>query len=129
MNGAPAPHAPSIYNNVFMSQLICSKCGKEIEPVRMRGEESVVRLSDGNILAANRWFDGECPQCGPVLQNKMGHHGTIQTKRMKELLPNAKLNLLRSKLSDGEFRRLRAAREGKQSVSEEELNRWLKMVE
>ena len=94
----------------------------------MRAEESLVRLSDGNILAANRWFDGECPRCGPVLQNKMGHHSTIQTKRLKKLFPKAKLTFFRSQLSDDEFQRLKAAREGKQSLTDEELKRLRKIA-
>jgi hypothetical protein len=95
----------------------------------MRGEESLIRLSDHNILAANRWFDAECPECGPRFENKMGHHGTIQSKRLKNLFPKAQLTLLRSKLSVDEFLRLKAAREGKQAPTEEEINRWRELVE
>jgi hypothetical protein len=108
-----------------MAQLICSKCGCEARPIQMRGEESLVRLADGNILAANRWFDAECPQCGAILQNKMGHHGTIQTKRLKDLFPKDRLPLLRARLSVKEFRRLKSAREGKQALTDEELTRYV----
>jgi len=113
---------------VVMSQLVCSKCGQELEPTKPRVEESLIRLSDRNILAANRWFDAECPQCGPVLQNKMGHHSTLQSKRLKRLLPNAELGRLRSKLPADEFRRLKAAREGTSAPTEEEIKRWGEMV-
>lgn len=112
-----------------MSKLVCLKCGREVSPAELQGEESWVRLSDNKILFASRWFDGECPQCGPVLQNKIGHHGTLQAKRLKELFPKAELPLLRSQLSDDEFRRLKAAREGKQSLAEKELELLRKMVE
>jgi hypothetical protein len=111
-----------------MSQLVCSKCGQEIEPRKMRGEESLIRLSDRDILAANRWFDAECPQCGPVLQNKMGHHSTIQSKRLKTLFAKVEVARLRSKLSVDESRRLKAAREGKQAPTEDEINRWCEMA-
>ena len=95
----------------------------------MRAEESLVRLSDDKVLAANRWFEGECPQCGSVLSNKVGHHSTVQTKRLKELFPKAKLRLLRSQLTADEFRRLKAAREGKQSLTGEELKRLVKIAQ
>jgi hypothetical protein len=111
-----------------MSQLVCPKCGQEIKPTKMRGEESLIRLSDRDILAANRWFDAECPQCGPVLPNKMGHHGTIQSKRLKTLFPKAEVARLRSKLSVDEFRRLKDARESKQAPTEDEINRWRELV-
>jgi hypothetical protein len=94
----------------------------------MRGEESLIRLSDRDILAANRWFDAECPKCGPVLQNEAGHHGTIQSKRLKKLFPKGELARLRSKLPADEFQRLKAAREGKQAPSEEEIVRWREVV-
>src|SRR5579872_907566 len=104
-----------------MSQLIWSKCGQQIEPRKMRAEESLIRLSDRDILAANRWFDAECPRCGPVLQNKMGHHSTIQSKRLKTLFPRAAVAHPRSKLSIDEFRRLKDARDGKQATTEDEI--------
>jgi hypothetical protein len=88
----------------------------------------VIRLSDRRILAANRLFDAECPRCGPVLPNKMGHHGTIQSKQLKKLFLKTELTRLRSKLSADEFQRLKAAREGKQAPTEEEINRWREMV-
>ena len=92
-------------------------------------EESLTRLSDSNVLAANRWFETECPQCGPVLQNKMGHHATIQTKRLKKEFPKAQLLHLRSQLSTEDFEKLEAAREGKQAVTEQELERWRRAIE
>lgn len=88
----------------------------------------MIRLSDRNILAATRWFDAVCPKCGSVFQNKVGHHGTIQSKRLKTLFPKAELTHLRSKLSPDEFQRLKAAREGKHAPTEEEIKRWLEMV-
>jgi len=112
-----------------MMEFVCSKCGSSVTPVEMRVEESVVRLSDRSILAANRWFDAECPRCGLVLQNKMGHHGTIQTKRLKELFPKSKLPVLRANLSADEYRRLKASREGKQALTDEELTRFRKLIE
>jgi regulator of extracellular matrix RemA (YlzA/DUF370 family) len=94
----------------------------------MRGEESLIRLSDGNILAANRWFEAVCPKCGPVLQNKMGHHATIQSKRLKKLFPKNKLQALRADLSADEFRRLSAAREGQRGLTAEDMARFRRMV-
>jgi hypothetical protein len=114
---------------VVMSKLVCPKCALEMSPTKLRGEESWVRLSDNKILFANRWFDGGCPQCGPALQSKMGHHGSTQAKRLKKLFPEARFPLLRSQLSDDEFRRLKAAREGKQFLTEEELERSRKTIE
>lgn len=111
-----------------MSELICSKCGSDLIPSNMRGEESLIRLADRKILAANRWFDADCPQCGPVFQNKVGHHATIQSKQLKELFPKSKLRALKTALSDNEFCRLKAARAGKASLTEEELGRFSRMV-
>jgi len=104
-----------------MSQLICSKCGREVKPSKMRAEESLVTVPDGKVLFSNRWFDAECPACGSVLQNKIGHHASLQTKELKKQFPKAKLPLLRSRLSDKEFKRLKEAREGKRSLTDEEL--------
>ena len=98
-------------------------------PSRMRAEESIVTIPDGKILFSNRWFDAKCPQCGSVLRNKIGHHASIQTKELKKLFPKASLNLLRSHLSPSEFKRLKAAREGKQSLTDEELNRFRRILQ
>jgi hypothetical protein len=59
----------------------------------------------------------------------MGHHGTIKSKRLKELFPNDKLRILRDKLSAERFRQLKAARKGRQALTEEEIGLLRKMLE
>jgi hypothetical protein len=58
----------------------------------------------------------------------MGHHSTIQSKRLKTLFAKVEVARLRSKLSVDESRRLKAAREGKQAPTEDEINRWCEMA-
>ena len=69
-----------------MPKMSCSKCGAEIVPDVMRGEESLIRLSDRKILAANRGFEGKCINCGDMFLNKMGHHRSKQRKTVDETI-------------------------------------------
>lgn len=71
-----------------MEKANCPKCGQEVELGGMTFEENVMRDSDHRVIATSRKFKPVCPKCGPIPNvHRIGHHGTIATKRMKALFP------------------------------------------
>jgi hypothetical protein len=113
----------------MMPKMACSKCGAEIVPDVMRGEESLIRLSDRKILAANRGFEGKCINCGDMFLNKIGHHRSKQRKRLMKLFPKSRLGKLGAQLSPSEFRRLEDAIKGEQALTDGELARYVNLME
>jgi hypothetical protein len=110
-------------------KLRCTKCGGQGAEVRkMIAEENWVGIPDQDVKFTNRWFDAVCPECGPILCNKVGHHGTFRAKELKSLFPKAKLRQLRAALPAKERRLFNDTLNGRRLAKEGEVESWLALL-
>jgi hypothetical protein len=111
-----------------MEKSTCPKCGHEIELGKMIYEESLVGVPDSGVKFSSRKFQAVCPTCGPILNQKVGHHSTLAVKELKNLFPKAHLKRLRAALPKDERRLFNETLSGKRIAKDGEIERWSKIL-
>jgi hypothetical protein len=86
---------------------------------------SSVDVKEQNVHFVVRRFRAACPNCGPFLHDRVGHHDTIGEKAMTRLFPKAQRKRLRNALSVGERKRFDKTMVGKRAPKEGEVECWL----
>jgi hypothetical protein len=95
----------------------------------MVAEEKWVGLPDNSVKFVSRWFEAACPKCGPFFcLRKVGHHGMIAKKKLKDLFPERERKRLRSALPIGERDLLRQTLNGTREPKDGELERWIRLL-
>jgi hypothetical protein len=103
----------------------CPKCAKPVPLGKMVAELSEIDLNEQNVFCVVRRFQTMCPRCGPVLHDRVGHHGTIGEKEMARLFPKAQRKRLRNALPVDERKGFDRAMAGKREPKDGEVNHWL----
>jgi ribosomal protein S27AE len=113
---------------LMMDDLIqCPKCGKAVPYGKMDCEISEIDLIEHNVHFVVRRFQAVCPNCGPFFHDRVGHHGTITEKQMKQLFPKRERRRLRDALSEGERKPFVRTLAGKREPRDGEIKRWLEV--
>jgi ribosomal protein S27AE len=102
----------------------CPKCGTSVPIGKMKAELSSVNVVENNVHFVVRRFRSECPQCGPFLHDRLGHHGTIGKKQMEEIFPRAQQRRIRDALPTSERKPFMRTMNGKREPKEGEIERW-----
>jgi transposase len=103
----------------------CPKCAKVVPLGKMVNEITGIDLNEQNVFLAVRRFQTTCPHCGPVLHDRVGHHGTIGEKDMARLFPKAHRKRIKNALPADERKLFDKTMAGKREPKDGEVERWL----
>lgn len=126
-----APQIPHSSNQVLsaLNDLVqCPKCGKAVPVGKLDAEISEIGVTDHNVGFVVRRFRPMCPDCGPFIHDRVGHHGTITKKQMAHLFPKRQRGRVRDILPKNEQRDFMRTLAGKREPKNREVERWLKCL-
>lgn len=103
----------------------CPKCGKVVHVGKMGAEISEIGVTDQRVGFVVRRFQAMCPNCGPFLHDRVGHHGTITKKQMARLFPKRQRRRVRDALPKDEQREFMRSMSGKREPKNGEIDHWL----
>lgn len=109
-----------------MNDLVqCPKCSKVVHVGKMEAEMSEIGVLDHNLGFVVRRFRARCPECGPFFHDRLGHHGSITKKQMKQLFPKCHRRQLLDVLPEDERQPFMRTLDGKREPKDGEIDRWI----
>jgi hypothetical protein len=116
---------PATYPMRQSQSVKCRKCGKAVPIGKIVSQLSSVAVPAQNVNGVIRRLRAVCPDCGPFLHDRVGHHDSITEKEMRRIFPPHLWKRLRFALRDDERKLFNKTLCGKREPNEGDIERWL----